>query len=210
MEITRRPGKHTPAFRAFGTGRDIRSLALAAPYQSEPCGQPIAVGVVWERGRAFVSLRRALPPVRPRIRAHNAAGRARHARAEPGKAIGRASDRRSAPLRGGRSVGRGSARANRREHDLLRLVRRAVRRIRESASSSNEGKWSNGTCWVAAARRHLNLEHSLRAGCTTLKRSGAAKGFAHDLIGSRWIGVSRKRWLILVRRGNHRQQPFET
>jgi hypothetical protein len=42
------------------------------------------------------------------------------------------------------------------------------------------------------------------------ERSGAAKRFAHDLIGSRWIGVSPKRWLILVRRGNHRQQPFES
>jgi hypothetical protein len=63
----------------------------------------------------------------------------------PAKACGRASDRRSAPLRRGRCVGRGSARANRRGHVLLRLVRRAVRRLRESASWSNEGKWSNGT-----------------------------------------------------------------
>jgi hypothetical protein len=47
----------------------------------------------------------------------------------PTKAFVRASDRRSAPLRGGRSVGRGSARANWREHDLLTLVRRAVRRV---------------------------------------------------------------------------------
>jgi hypothetical protein len=31
----------------------------------------------------------------------------------------------------------------------------------------------------------------------------------HDLIGSRRIGVSPERWVILVRNGNHRQQPFE-
>jgi hypothetical protein len=118
------------------------------------CGQPMAVGVVWERGRAFISLRPALPPVRPSIRAHNAAG-ARHARAEPGKGMWSGRDRRSAPLRSGRSVGRGSARPNRCEHDLLRLVRRAVRRIR-AASWSNEGKWSNGTfsgCGCSASRK---------------------------------------------------------
>jgi hypothetical protein len=31
----------------------------------------------------------------------------------------------------------------------------------------------------------------------------------HDLIGPRRIGVSPERWVILVRRGNYRQQPFE-
>jgi len=40
--------------------------------------------------------------------------------------------------------------------------------------------------------------------------SSAAKRLAHDLIGSRRIGVPSERWLILVRRGNHRQQHLES
>jgi hypothetical protein len=36
------------------------------------------------------------------------------------------------------------------------------------------------------------------------ERSGTTKRFMHDLIGSRRIGVSPERWLILVRHGNNR------
>jgi hypothetical protein len=54
------------------------------------------------------------------------------------------------------------------------------------------------------------MEHFCFVRVCDPEKSGAAKRFVHDLIGSRRIGVSPERWLILVRRGNHRQQPFES
>jgi hypothetical protein len=51
----------------------------------------------------------------------------------------------------------------------------------------------------------------MRHGCVefALPWSGAAKCLAHGLIGPRRIGVSSEGRLILVRRGNHRQQTLE-
>jgi hypothetical protein len=123
------------------------------------CGQPIAVGVVWERAEPS-------SPYDPRSRQFGRASASMMPQAvhtmrgpNPTKAFGRASDRRSAPLRGGRSVGRGSARANRREHDLLRLVRRAVSRIGSQVGERHSGgSGRRGRCHglPAEACRALN------------------------------------------------------